>query len=117
MKQQAIDTFLKQFNGTAKKLDKDDVNYRVYDDKGNIFAFVDIVETDKLIKDAYPLSTLAWKVVKLCSKRMRPVLIWACKDGIIYGQATEMTGEIFWENNELRTRYGKQFGIKYLKYN
>lgn len=76
--------------------------------------------------DAYPLPISATKVTKLCAKRLNPVVIWACEDGIIYGKVNEIVGEVRWggrkprkdaySDEELMLYYPKQKTFKYAKY-
>jgi hypothetical protein len=76
--------------------------------------------------NAYPLPLSARKLVKLIDKRIMPVLIWACEDGIIYGKANKLQGEIKWggrpprENSfsdlEMMVYYDKQKELKYVRF-
>jgi len=78
------------------------------------------------LSSAYPLPIAARKVVKLCDKRLNPVIIWACDDGIIYGKPTEIKGSVRWggrkpregavNDEELMIYYDKQKGFRYYKY-
>jgi hypothetical protein len=62
----------------------------------------------------------------LVDKRLAPVVIWACEDGIIYGKANKLKGEIKWggrtprehsvNDNELMVYYDKQKELKYVRY-
>jgi hypothetical protein len=64
--------------------------------------------------------------VKLVDKRLNPVIIWACDDGIIYAQANQLVGEIKWggrppregsyNDAELMVYYDKQKCMKYVRY-
>jgi hypothetical protein len=76
--------------------------------------------------NAYPLPLSARKLVKLIDKRITPVLIWACEDGIIYGKADKLQGEIKWggrpprdgafSDNELMVYYEYQKELKYVRF-
>jgi hypothetical protein len=77
------------------------------------------------MRDAYPLPIAARKLVKLIDKRIVPVLIWACEDGIIYGKANKLEGVIKWggfppqdelSDNELMVYYDKQKELKYVRF-
>ena len=80
---QAIEKFVNMFGGSFKKLGPNDIDYRVFDSKGELIAYVEVKGRLRPIKEAYPLPVAARKVVKLCDKRLNPVMIWACEDGII----------------------------------
>jgi hypothetical protein len=122
----AIERFVSRFNGTYKKLGDNDVDYRVFDETGKLIAYVEVKGRYKSIANAYPLPVAARKVVKLCDKRLNPVLIWACEDGIIYGLPTELQGEVKWggrkpregayNDEELMIYYPKQKAFRYYKY-
>jgi len=80
----------------------------------------------RTMRDAYPLPIAAKKLVKLIDKRLSPVLIWCCEDGIIYGKANKLYGEIKWggrpprkdsfADNEMMVYYEKQKELKYIRF-
>lgn len=118
----AIQTFVSVFGGSFKKLDPQDVDYKVFDKDGNLIAYAEIKGLIKTIYNAYPLPVAAKKLVKLVDKRLPPVVIWACEDGIIYGKANKLKGEIKWTqdnsfyDSELMVYYDKQKELKYVRY-
>ena len=124
--QKAIALFVSTFGGSFKKLDPFDVDYKVFDKEGNLIAYVEVKGRIRTIHDAYPLPVAARKVVKLVDKRLIPVMIWACEDGIIYGKVNKLKGEIKWggrtprENSfddlELMVFYDKQKELKYIRF-
>lgn len=123
---QAIQKFVDRFGGSFKKLDPNDVDYRVYDKNNRLIAYAEVKGRYRSISDAYPLPIAARKVVKLCDKRLNPVVIWACDDGIIYGKPNEIHGDVRWggrkprdgsyNDQELMLYYPKQEGTRYIKY-
>jgi hypothetical protein len=123
---QAIERFVKMFDGTYKKLDPFDVDFKVFDKERNLIAYVEVKGILKDMSNAYPLPISVTKVAKLISKRLNPVVIWACTDGIIYGKVHDLTGETKWggrppregsaNDEELMVYYPKQRGLKYLKF-
>jgi hypothetical protein len=124
--QKAITLFVSTFGGSFKKLDPLDIDYKVFDKEGNLIAYVEVKGRIRTIHDAYPLPVAARKVVKLVDKRLIPVMIWACEDGIIYGKVNKLKGEIKWggrtprENSfddlELMVFYDKQKDLKYIRF-
>jgi hypothetical protein len=122
----AIDFFVNRFEGSYKKLDPNDVDYRVYDKIGKLIAYAEVKGRYRTLEEAYPLPVAARKVVKLCDKRLNPVIIWACDDGIIYGKPTEIKGEVRWggrkpregavNDQELMIYYPKQKTFRYFKF-
>jgi hypothetical protein len=122
----AIETFVNVFNGSFKKLDPHDVDYKVFDKEKNLIAYVEVKGRNKTIRDAYPLPISVKKLIKLIDKRLTPVIIWACEDGIIYGKAVNLVGQIKWGGRatregsfndvEVMAYYDKQKEFKYVRY-
>ena len=117
----AIELFVSIFEGSYKKLDPQDIDYKVFDKNNNLIAYAEVKGRIRPISSAYPLPVSARKLVKLIDKRLSPVLIWACEDGIIYGKATQLKGEIKWGgkpplDDEMMVYYDKQKEFKYVRY-
>lgn len=120
-KLKAITTFTDRFKGSFTRLSESDVDFRVYDGKKSLIAYIEVVETSKTLKDCYPLKISLQKLYKLSSKRLNPVIIWSCLDGIMYAKINDVTGEVKWYgdselNSELYVFYGKQKLFKYARY-
>jgi hypothetical protein len=117
----AIELFVSIFEGSYKKLDPQDIDYKVFDKSNNLIAYAEVKGRIRPIRLAYPLPVSARKLVKLIDKRLSPVLIWACEDGIIYGKANRLIGEIKWGgkpplDGEMMVYYDKQKEFKYVRY-
>ena len=122
----AIEAFVSLFGGSYKKLDPNDIDYKVFDKEGILIAYAEVKGRIRTIHNAYPLPVAARKLVKLVDKRLAPVIIWACEDGIIYGKANKLKGDIKWggraprdnsyNDNELMVYYDKQKELKYIRY-
>ena len=122
----AIQKFVSRFKGSFKKLGPNDIDFRVFDEKGKLIAYAEVKGRYRSIANAYPLSIAARKVVKLCDKRLNPVIIWACDDGIIYGKPTHLHGQVRWggrkpregavNDEELMVYYDKQEEFRYFRY-
>lgn len=122
----AIELFVSIFGGSYKKLDPHDIDYKVFDRDKNLVAYAEVKGRIRTMSAAYPLPISAKKLVKLIDKRITPVLIWACEDGIIYGKANKLQGEIKWggrpprdgsvSDAEMMVYYDKQKEIKYVRY-
>lgn len=98
----AINVFVNMFSGSYKKLDPNDVDYRVYDKDGNLIAFAEIKGRKREYNNAYPLPVAARKLVKLADKRLNPVMIWVCNDGIVYAKVKDLEGNIRWGGRKPR---------------
>ena len=92
----AIDKFVKLFKGSYKKLGPNDVDFRVFDKDKKIIAYAEVKGKSSTLKNAFPVFVAARKLVKLCDKRLNPVIIWACEDGIVYAKVPSLVGEIKW---------------------
>lgn len=124
-KQKAIDTFISTFGGSYQGQTKGDVDYKIFKD-GELVAYMEVTPRYKTIAMAYPLIIQASRAVKLCDKRLNPVVMWACDDGIIYARLKDIEAEIKWgsllphldlaEHGELMCYYAKQKHFKYIKY-
>ena len=122
----AIQTFVSVFDGFFQKLDPNDIDYKVFDKNGKLIAYAEVKGRIRTMYNAYPLPVAAKKIVKLVDKRLTPLVIWACEDGIIYGKVDKLKGEIRWggrtprENSfndaELMVYYDKQKELKYIRY-
>lgn len=96
MEAKAIETYVKLFDGSFTKLDPNDIDYKVYNRDGELISYVEVVNRYKILRLAYPLPILAKKMVKLVDKRLNPIILWSCEDGIMYTKATDVVGEIKW---------------------
>ena len=122
----AITTFVNTFGGSFQKLDPNDIDYKVFDKGGKLIAYAEVKGRIRTMHNAYPLPVAARKLVKLTDKRLTPVVIWACEDGIIYGKADKLKGEIKWggrpprdnsfNDDELMVYYEKQKTLKYIRF-
>ena len=115
----AIEHFAKTFGVTYKKLD---VDYKIFDKNGQLIAYAEVVGRVRTMRDAFPLPITAKKIVKLIDKRLVPVVIWSCEDGIIYGKANNLEGVIKWGGNspldaqEMIVYYDNQKEFKYVRF-
>ena len=122
----AIQKFVSLFDGSYKKLGQFDIDFKIFDKDKTLIAYAEVKGRKKDMSNAYPLPISLEKVSKLVGKRLNPVIVWACTDGIIYGKAYELIGEVKWggrppregsfDDAELMIYYAKQKGLKYIKF-
>ena len=112
--QKAIETFVNLFNGRYSKLDKFDVDFKVFDLEDRLLCFVEVKGRNKNIKDAYPLPISVLKLVKLMDKKINPVIIWCCFDGIVYGKLKNISGVIKYGGR--KEREGSAHDIELMAY-
>ena len=124
--EKAINRFVSLFEGGYQKLGIHDIDYKIFDKNKKLIAYAEVKGTLKNISTAYPLPIAARKLVKLMDKRLNPLVIWACDDGIIYARLKDITGiskvggrprrENSVNDEELMVYYDKQKGFKYVRY-
>lgn len=117
----AIELFVSLFNGSYKKLDHLDIDYKVSDKNGQLIAYIEVVGRMRSMKTSYPLPITLSKLNKLIEKRLNPVIVWSCDDGIIYAEATKLEGHIKWGglpplDDEMMVYYDKQKSMKYVRF-
>jgi hypothetical protein len=122
----AIEAFVKVFGGSYQKLDPFDIDFKIFDKDKKIIGYAEIKGRIRSMRDAYPLPIAARKLVKLIDKRLNPVVIWCCEDGIIYGRPEKLKGTIrqggrpiregATDDDELMIYYDKQKGLKYVRF-
>lgn len=122
----AIEAFVKVFGGSYQKLDPFDIDFKIFDKDRNLIAYAEVKGRSRLMRDAYPLPIAIRKLSKLQDKRLNPVIIWCCDDGIIYGRPDKLHGEIMYggrkprlgsvNDDELMAYYNKQKGLKYVRF-
>jgi len=121
-----IESFVKIFSGDFKKLGPNDIDYKVFDAEKKLIAYAEVKGRLKTIATAYPLPVAVRKLKKLADKRLNPVMIWACDDGIVYGQPSQIEGSVKWggrkpregavNDQELMIYYDKQKTLRYFRY-
>jgi hypothetical protein len=122
----AITTFVNVFGGSFKKLGPQDIDFKVFDKEGKLIAYAEVKGRLKSMKVAYPLPVALSKLSKLIDKRLNPVLIWACDDGIIYGKVFNLVGEVKMggripreggnTDQEMMVYFDKQKALKYVRF-
>jgi hypothetical protein len=112
----AIDCFVNMFTGSYQKLDANDIDYKVFNSDGKLIAYAEVSSKVRTIRDAYPLSVSAKKLLKLSDKRLNPVLIWSCEDGVIYSKVKGLSGDIVWEDEDFMVYFDKQKTMKYIRF-
>ena len=122
----AIRLFVKSFNGRFQKLDENDIDFRVYDNSGELISYVEVKGRLKDLKDAFPLPVAVRKLIKLSDKRVHPVIIWSCNDAIVYSLVKDLVGKIKYSGRkprvgasndlELMAYFNNDSNFKVLKY-
>lgn len=122
----AIETFVKTFGGSYQKLDPYDIDYKIFDENKKVIAYAEVKGRIRTMRDAYPLPISAHKVIKLIDKRLNPIIIWACEDGIIYGRPEQLVGQVKQGGRpprdgavsdiELMFYYDRQKSLKYVRF-
>jgi hypothetical protein len=124
--ERAITTFVNVFGGSFQKLGPLDIDYKVFDKEGNLIAYAEVKGRLKTMKVAYPLPIALSKLNKLIDKRLNPVVIWSCDDGIIYGKVFSLVGQVKYggrppregasNDNEMMVYFDDQRELKYIRF-
>ena len=122
----AIETFVKTFGGSYQKLDPYDIDYKIFDENKKVIAYAEVKGRIRTMRDAYPLPISARKIIKLIDKRLNPIIIWACEDGIIYGRPEKLVGQVKQGGRpprdgaahdvDLMVYYDRQKSLKYVRF-
>ena len=114
----AISSYVDLKGGTFKKLGANDVDYKLFDDKGNITSYIEVKVLETTIAHSFPLTLSARKLLKLIDKRLNPVVLWSCGDGIIYGKPYEISGELVWSTklDDLEVKYNNKKQFRYVRF-
>lgn len=122
----AIELFAKTFNLNYVKLSQSDVDYKILDKEGRVIGYVEVKGRIRSMADAFPLPIALRKLVKLTDKHMKPIVVWACEDGIFYADITKLRGTVIFggriprngasHDEEMMAYYDKQDNIRYIRY-
>ena len=122
----AIETYANTFGFTFEKLGKEDIDFRLLDKDRNVIGYAEIKGRVMSMRDAYPLPLSAHKALKLYNKRLNPIVIWSCDDGIIYANLDKLVGTFKLggrsprpgsiSDKELMVYYDRQRTMKYIRF-
>tara|TARA_R110002020_G_scaffold370973_3_gene582613 strand:+ start:1876 stop:2289 length:414 start_codon:yes stop_codon:yes gene_type:complete len=122
----AIKAFVRIFKGSFEKLGDNDIDYKIFNEAGELIGYTEIKGRHCNMNKAFPLPVAARKLVKLSDKRLNPIMIWACNDGLIYSPVRILKGEIMWggrppregavNDQELMAYFKFNKSFKYVKY-
>mgnify|MGYP003628788406 CR=1 FL=1 len=113
----AIEMYLKRSGNAYKKLSPSDVDFRILGDNKALIGYAEVKVLDTEMKNSFPLSVEARKIIKLRDKRLSAVMIWSCIDGILYSPIEELKGEANWSETtgELTLYYINKKLFKYVR--
>ncbi|QDP51084.1 MAG: hypothetical protein Unbinned3907contig1000_27 [Prokaryotic dsDNA virus sp.] len=109
----AVSFFCKLYGFTFKKLGDNDVDFAII--KNNrIICYLEVKGRNRYLNDCYPLPVAIRKLLKLSDKRLNPVMLWACYDGIIFSRVELLKGEI--KTGGRKPRVGSTNDIEIMAY-
>lgn len=113
---QAIELYLRRLGGSYKKLSPDDVDFRIMGENKSVIGYAEVKVLDTEMKDSFPLTVKARKIIKLRDKRLHAVMIWSCIDGIYYLPIEGLVGRALWsEEGELILSFDNKKLFKYVR--
>ena len=113
---QAIELYLRRLGGSYKKLSPDDVDFRILGENKSVIGYAEVKVLDTEMKDSFPLTVKARKIIKLRDKRLHAVMIWSCIDGIYYLPIEGLVGRALWsDEGELMLSFDNKKLFKYVR--
>ena len=85
----AIDALCSKYGFTYEKLGKWDLDFRIFRNR-KFIGYVEVKGRNKDIVNAYSLPLAQRKYKKMMIEEGHKVIIWACYDGIIYGDLSKL---------------------------
>lgn len=112
----AVELYLRRIGGSYKKLSPDDVDFRILGENKSVIGYAEVKVLDTEMKQSFPLSVEARKIIKLRDKRLHAVMIWSCIDGIWYLPIEGLAGKANWsEQGELMLYFDNKKLFKYVR--
>jgi len=112
----AIELYLRRLGGGYKKLSPDDVDFRILGENKSVIGYAEVKVLDTEMKDSFPLTVKARKIIKLRDKRLSAVMIWSCIDGIYYLPIEGLIGKALWsDEGELILSFDNKKLFKYVR--
>ena len=111
----AIELYLRRLGGSYKKLSPSDVDFRILGENKSVIGYAEVKVLNTEMKESFPLTVEARKIIKLRDKRLHAVMIWSCIDGIWYLPIEGLTGTASWsEDGELMLKFENKKIFKYV---
>jgi len=112
----AIELYLRRLGGSYKKLSPSDVDFRILGENKSVIGYAEVKVLNTEMKESFPLTVEARKIIKLRDKRLHAVMIWSCIDGIWYLPIQGLTGTASWsEDGELMLKFENKKIFKYVR--
>lgn len=112
----AIELYLRRLGGSYKKLSPSDVDFRILGENKSVIGYAEVKVLNTEMKESFPLTVEARKIIKLRDKRLHAVMIWSCIDGIWYLPIEGLTGTASWsEDGELMLKFENKKIFKYVR--
>lgn len=122
----AVEKYCSMFGYSYEKLGMHDIDFKILSN-GDVFGYLEVKGRLSYLRNAYPLPVSMRKLVKLCDKILNPIIVWACDDGIIYGDPRSLKGIAKFHgrnkkregsvyDQEMMVYFDRQKSLKYLRY-
>lgn len=107
------------------KLPSADVDFQLINKRGMVIAYVEVKGRNRTIERAFDLPIAVRKIIKLTNYAIKPIVVWACFDGIIYADINKLVGTIrlggrpkregAYNDCEIMAYYNRQENINIIK--
>jgi|TARA_R110000787_G_scaffold252731_1_gene358175 hypothetical protein len=112
----AVKLYLRRTSGTYKKLSPSDVDFRLFGENKSVIGYAEVKVLETEMKNSFPLTADARKIIKLRDKRLSAVMIWSCIDGILYLPVEQLEGDSNWsDSGELILSFKNKKIFKYVR--
>jgi hypothetical protein len=117
MARMAMDTFVATFGGHYQVSSESELVYKIFNGAGKHISYAKVIVKSGLIRTSEVLSISASQLGRLIDKRLNPVIIWVCDDGIIYAKPHRIQGTIGHViDGEVTASYNRQGSMKYIRW-
>jgi len=86
----AITTLCDKYNFQVEKLGDYDLDFKVFSRFGKFLGYAEVKGRNKEMHQAFSLPLAKRKYDKMMSKEGYKIIIWACYDGIIFGDLSKL---------------------------
>ena len=112
----AIELYLRRLGGSYKKLSPSDVDFRILGENKSVIGYAEVKVLNTEMKESFPLTVEARKIIKLRDKRLHAVMIWSCIDGIWYLPIERLSVTASWsQDGELMLKFENKKIFKYVR--
>ena len=89
----ASNLFCSKYGYTKEKLGSWDIDFKIYKDN-KFIGYLEVKGRNSTLANSYPLPVADRKIKKMRDKGAPSVILWACYNGIVWGNLDRITSEV-----------------------